>query len=69
MRHRLPRFNEPVDMRIIWRLLPAFAVSFLTVIVMLANYYSASVAGHRRRSRRARAVGVPGTVPAEARRS
>jgi TRAP transporter 4TM/12TM fusion protein len=45
MRHRLPRFNEPVDMRIIWRLLPAFAVSFLTVIVMLANYYSASVAG------------------------
>jgi TRAP-type uncharacterized transport system fused permease subunit len=45
MRHRLPRFNEPVNMQIIWRLLPAFAISFLTVIVMLANYYSASVSG------------------------
>ena len=45
MRHRLPRFNEPVNMQIIWRLLPAFAISFLTVIVMLGNYYSASVSG------------------------
>ena len=45
MRHRLPRFSEPVNMQIIWRLLPAFALSFLTVIVMLANYYSASVSG------------------------
>jgi TRAP transporter 4TM/12TM fusion protein len=45
MRHRLPRLNEPVNMRIIWRLLPTFGISFLTVIVLLVNYYSPSVAG------------------------
>ena len=45
MRYRLPKLKEPVDMRIIWRLLPAFGISFLTVIVMLVNFYSPSVAG------------------------
>jgi TRAP transporter 4TM/12TM fusion protein len=45
MRHKLPRFNDPVNMRIIWRLLPAFVISFLTVIVLLVNYYSPAVAG------------------------
>lgn len=45
MRHRLPRLSEPVNMRIIWRLLPAFGISFLTVIVLLVNYYSPSIAG------------------------
>jgi TRAP transporter 4TM/12TM fusion protein len=43
--HKLPRLTEPVNMRIIWRLLPTFAISFLTVIIMLVNYYSPSVAG------------------------
>jgi TRAP transporter 4TM/12TM fusion protein len=45
MRHRLPKLSEPVNMQIIWRLLPAFGVSFLTVIVLLVNYYSPSIAG------------------------
>lgn len=45
MRHRLPRLEEPVNMQIIWRLLPTFAVSFLTVIVLLVNYYSPAIAG------------------------
>jgi TRAP transporter 4TM/12TM fusion protein len=45
MRYRLPRFQEPVNVRIILRLLPAFAVSFLTVILLLVNYYSPSTAG------------------------
>jgi TRAP transporter 4TM/12TM fusion protein len=45
MYHKLPRLREPVNMSIIWRLLPAFGISFLTVIVMLANYYSSSVSG------------------------
>jgi TRAP transporter 4TM/12TM fusion protein len=45
MYHKLPRLKEPVNMSIIWRLLPAFGISFLTVIVMLANYYSSSVSG------------------------
>ena len=45
MRHRLPRLDEPVNMQIIWRLLPTFAVSFLTVIVLLVNYYSPAIAG------------------------
>jgi TRAP transporter 4TM/12TM fusion protein len=45
MRHKLPRLTEPVNMQIIWRLLPTFALSFLTVIIMLVNYYSPSVAG------------------------
>jgi TRAP transporter 4TM/12TM fusion protein len=45
MYHKLPRLKEPVNMAIIWRLLPAFGISFLTVIVMLGNYYSSSVSG------------------------
>ena len=45
MYHQLPRLKEAVNVSIIWRLLPAFGISFLTVIVMLANYYSASVSG------------------------
>ncbi len=45
MRHRLPRLKDPVNLRIILRLLPAFGLSFLTVIVMLVNYYSPSTAG------------------------
>lgn len=45
MYHKLPRLKEPVNMAIIWRLLPAFLISFLTVIVMLGNYYSSSVSG------------------------
>ena len=43
--HKLPRLTEPVNMQIIWRLLPTFGISFLTVITMLVNYYSSAVAG------------------------
>jgi TRAP transporter 4TM/12TM fusion protein len=45
MRFELPKLTEPVNMRVIWRLLPTFGISFLTVIALLMNYYSASVAG------------------------
>lgn len=45
MRHRLPRLTEPVNLQILWRLAPAFGISFLTVIVLLVNYYSPSTAG------------------------
>lgn len=45
MHHRLPRLTEPVNMQVIWRLLPAFGISFLTVIVLLVNYYSPAIAG------------------------
>jgi TRAP transporter 4TM/12TM fusion protein len=45
MRHDLPRLREPVNMQVIWRLLPAFAASFLAVVVLLVNYYSPSIAG------------------------
>jgi TRAP transporter 4TM/12TM fusion protein len=45
MRHKLPRLSESANLRIIWRLLPTFGLSFLTVIVLLVNYYSPSVAG------------------------
>ena len=31
--------------KIVWRLIPAFVISFVTVIVLLVNYYSPSVAG------------------------
>ena len=33
------------NLRMIWRLMPTFVVSFLVVIVMLVNYYSPSLAG------------------------
>lgn len=45
MRYKLPKLHEPVNMQIIWRLLPAFGLSFLTVIVLLVKHYSPSVAG------------------------
>jgi TRAP transporter 4TM/12TM fusion protein len=44
-RHKLPRLHEPANLQIILRLLPTFAVSFLTVIVLLLNYYSPALAG------------------------
>jgi TRAP transporter 4TM/12TM fusion protein len=45
MRYKLPRLTEPANLRIILRLLPTFALSFLTVIVLLVNFYSPSIAG------------------------
>lgn len=44
-RYKLPRLKEKVDTRVIWRLLPTFICSFVVVIVLLVNYYSASIAG------------------------
>jgi TRAP transporter 4TM/12TM fusion protein len=44
-RHRLPRLEGRANPAVIWRLLPAFAISFVVVIVMLVNYYSPSMAG------------------------
>ena len=44
-RYDLPRLHEPANLRIVWRLIPAFVISFVTVIVLLVNYYSPSVAG------------------------
>lgn len=45
MRHDLPRLEGKANLRLIWRLVPAFLVSFVVVIVMLVNYYSPSMAG------------------------
>ena len=45
MRYDLPRLSERANLRIIWRLIPTFAISFLTVIILLVNYYSPAVAG------------------------
>jgi TRAP transporter 4TM/12TM fusion protein len=44
-RNRLPRLAEFVDLRLILRLLPAFAISFALVMYMLISYYSPSLAG------------------------
>jgi TRAP transporter 4TM/12TM fusion protein len=44
-RNRLPRLNEPVDVHLIIRLLPAFLISFSIVMYMLIAYYSPSLAG------------------------
>lgn len=44
-RNRLPRLNEPVDVHLIIRLLPAFLISFSIVMYMLVAYYSPSLAG------------------------
>ena len=44
-RYDLPRLHEPANLKIVWRLIPAFVVSFITVIVLLVNYFSPSVAG------------------------
>lgn len=44
-KHKLPKLKEMVNYGIIWRLLPTFVISFITVIVMLLHFYSPSVAG------------------------
>ena len=44
-RHDLPRLEGEADLRMVWRLVPTFVVSFLVVIVMLVNYYSPSLSG------------------------
>lgn len=45
MRYNLPKLREPANLRIVSRLIPTFVISFLTVIILLVNYYSPSVAG------------------------
>jgi TRAP transporter 4TM/12TM fusion protein len=45
MRYDLPRLREPANLKIVARLIPTFLISFLTVIIMLVNYYSPSMAG------------------------
>ena len=45
MRYNLPRLTDPANLQIILRLLPAFGISFLTVILLLVNYYSPATAG------------------------
>jgi TRAP transporter 4TM/12TM fusion protein len=44
-RYDLPRLEGGANLRMVWRLIPAFAVSFLVVIFMLVNFYSPSMAG------------------------
>ena len=44
-RHDLPRLEGGANLRLVWRLIPAFLVSFIVVIVMLVSYYSPSMAG------------------------
>ena len=44
-RHDLPPLRGEANVRMMWRLLPTFVVSFLVVIVMLVNFYSPSMAG------------------------
>lgn len=44
-RQDLPRLTEPVDMVLIWRMLPTFAISFGVVLWLLLAYYSPSMAG------------------------
>jgi len=44
-RHNLPRLEGEANLRLVWRLLPTFVVSFTVVIVMLVNYYSPSLSG------------------------
>jgi TRAP transporter 4TM/12TM fusion protein len=45
MRYNLPKLHERANLSIVWRLIPTFAISFLTVIILLVNYYSPSLAG------------------------
>ena len=44
-RHRIPRLTDPVDMRVIYRLLPTFLLSFGVVLVLLLGYRSPAYAG------------------------
>jgi TRAP transporter 4TM/12TM fusion protein len=44
-RNRLPKLSEPVDVRLVLRMLPTFVVSFGAVMYMLLGYYTPSYAG------------------------
>lgn len=44
-RNNLPKLCEPVDTRLIWRLLPTFLASFGAVMYFLLGYYTPSYAG------------------------
>ena len=44
-RHDLPRLEGSANLAMVWRLVPAFVVSFVVVILMLVNFYSPSMAG------------------------
>lgn len=44
-RERLPRLSEPVDWKVIARLLPSFLISFGAVLFLLVGFYSPSLAG------------------------
>jgi TRAP transporter 4TM/12TM fusion protein len=44
-RHDLPKLEGRGDLRMVWRLVPTFVLSFVTVIVLLVNFYSPSMAG------------------------
>ena len=44
-RYKLPKLDEPADMALILRMLPAFVGSFAVVLTMLLLYYSPSFAG------------------------
>lgn len=44
-KEKLPRLNETVETALIWRMLPAFVVSFGLVVWLLLQYYSPSFAG------------------------
>lgn len=44
-RNALPKLNEVVDTPMIWRMLPAFVLSFGVVLWLLVHYYSPSLAG------------------------
>lgn len=44
-RNRLPKLSEDVDVRLILRLAPTFAISFGIVMYMLVGYYTPSYAG------------------------
>ena len=44
-KNRLPRLTEKVDVKMIWRLLPTFLVSFGIVLWLLLGYRSPAIAG------------------------
>lgn len=44
-RNRLPKLNDPVDVKLILRLAPTFLISFIAVMYMLLGYYTPSYAG------------------------
>ncbi len=66
MRYDLPRLHEPANLGLVWRLIPAFVISFVDRHRFAGELLLAVRGGHGRHRRRAGPFSIPGSLSSEA---